>query len=335
MIFNIVMSVAAVRIILKQNRKKYIQGGEKHLKTTTFKSIISIVWLVVLFGLGWVFGLLTIQQASTAFKYIFVIFNGFQGFYFFLFICVLQKESRDFWAMTLTCGHCTFRKVPTSSQNNIYGGSSAYKLAGKYASAKSSSNPKVQLTDYLVHPSVSDSKETELILSNSSTYTSGADANIMETSLDFDDAEIEGEVEYNMQMESPTFRDVTENVEHEVEDEHQDNGSLEQTKVNVVPEETDEGGTSGNMSVYITVENAGNELEMESATIISNINAERGSEPAANEDPVNSVHEVAPVAPPCLKHKKNTSSLHRNTCTSGTPISAERSDHGKSNSEAM
>ena len=329
------MSVAAVRIILKQNRKKFIQGGEKHLKTMTFKSIISIAWLVVLFGLGWVFGILTIRQASIAFKYIFVIFNGFQGFYFFLFICVLQKEARDFWVATLTCGRCAFRKVPTSSQNRIYGINSAYKPAGKYASAGSLTNPKVQLTDYLVLPSASDSNETDLVLSNSSTYTSGPDTSIVETSLDLDDAEVEGETEHKMQMEHLTYGDGTARVEHEKEIEHQFNGSLEETKMDVFPEETNADCTSGNISVHITVENAENELEMESATVISNTHAESGNEPAVSEDPVNSVHKVAPVAPPRLKRKKNTSQLHRNTCTAGMPISAEQTDHGKSNSKAM
>lgn len=143
MIINLLMSVAAIHIIFKQNRKKFIQGGEKHLKKLVFKSIISITWLIVLFGLGWMFGLLTIREASPVFKYLFVLFSAFHGVYFFLFICILQKEARDFWTRILTCGHYGWKKVPSSSQNKVYGNSSALKSGQKYNSGLSNT-PKTE-----------------------------------------------------------------------------------------------------------------------------------------------------------------------------------------------
>ena len=64
--------------------------------------MISIVGLMVIFGLTWLFGALTVREASTAFQYLFVIFNGFQGFFFFVVICLAGKDGREFWTYVIT-----------------------------------------------------------------------------------------------------------------------------------------------------------------------------------------------------------------------------------------
>ena len=64
--------------------------------------MISIVGLMVIFGLTWLFGALTVREASTAFQYLFVIFNGFQGFFFFVVICLIGKDGREFWSYVIT-----------------------------------------------------------------------------------------------------------------------------------------------------------------------------------------------------------------------------------------
>ena len=96
-IFNIVMFVLGVRVLIKSTRQRVIQGNDRKNARNTIKLIVGICGLMILFGLAWIFGILTINIASKAFQYLFVIFNVFQGFYFFVFICLLGEDGRNFW----------------------------------------------------------------------------------------------------------------------------------------------------------------------------------------------------------------------------------------------
>ena len=155
MLFNIFMLVVAFRVIVQQNKKKLFQGGDRHLMKMTVRNIVSLVWLIVLFGVGWLFGLLTIREVSRIFQYLFVILNAFQGFYFFLFIVLNQKEARNFWSGFLTRGLFKSSRLMTS-HNKVYGNSSDYKLRGNqgYLTAlPANTNPKRnQLVNYLTLP---------------------------------------------------------------------------------------------------------------------------------------------------------------------------------------
>ena len=94
--------------------------------------MISIMGVMALFGLTWVFGALTVREASTAFQFLFAIFNSLQGFFIFLFFCVFGKEGRELWLQMLCCG----RKIPgvrVSARPNV-------KLA-KYTDPRKPSEP--------------------------------------------------------------------------------------------------------------------------------------------------------------------------------------------------
>ena len=82
--------------------------------------MISIVGLMVTFGLTWLFGALTVREASTVFQYLFVIFNGFQGFVFFVVICLIGKDGREFWTYVITSSLCRkSKKFSTSGTSNL------------------------------------------------------------------------------------------------------------------------------------------------------------------------------------------------------------------------
>ena len=104
-LFNIVIFILSVRVLVTHTMKK------KKSAKATIKTMISIVGIMVMFGLTWLFGALTVREASTAFQYLFVIFNGFQGFFFFIFNCLISKDGREFWTFVITscCGlrNCT------------------------------------------------------------------------------------------------------------------------------------------------------------------------------------------------------------------------------------
>ena len=53
---------------------------------------------MVLFGLTWLFWVMTVREASIVFQFLFVISNAFQGFFFFVFIIYvyLVKKAANF-----------------------------------------------------------------------------------------------------------------------------------------------------------------------------------------------------------------------------------------------
>ena len=96
-LFNAVAFIVGVSILIKSARQKAVKGITKKNARATVKLIVGICVIMVLFGLGWIFGILTINGTSKVFQYFFVIFNVFQGFYFFVFICLFGKDGRNFW----------------------------------------------------------------------------------------------------------------------------------------------------------------------------------------------------------------------------------------------
>ena len=66
--------------------------------------MISIAGIMSLYGLTWIFGALTIDKASFAFQVIFVVLNSLQGFFIYLFLCVLSRDGRELWLELLFCG---------------------------------------------------------------------------------------------------------------------------------------------------------------------------------------------------------------------------------------
>ena len=48
--------------------------------------------LVVLLGLTWTFGLLFLSAETATFAYIFTILNSLQGFFIFVFHCIMNEK---------------------------------------------------------------------------------------------------------------------------------------------------------------------------------------------------------------------------------------------------
>ena len=71
--------------------------------------MISISSVMFLFGLTWFFAILTfsIPGLRETGSILFTIFNSFQGFFIFLFFCVISKEARESWKEFLSCGKYT------------------------------------------------------------------------------------------------------------------------------------------------------------------------------------------------------------------------------------
>lgn len=112
LLFNSTIFVIVTIVLIKHNQKRY-NNSDKAKPQTIVRLIISIMVVMVLFGLMWIFGAFTIREASTAFQFVFAILNSLQGFFIFLFFCAFRKESRELWLQVLCCR----RKITVSTHS--------------------------------------------------------------------------------------------------------------------------------------------------------------------------------------------------------------------------
>jgi hypothetical protein len=83
--------------------------------------MISVGGVMFLFGLTWLFGILTfsVDGLREAFQILFTIFNSFQGFFIFLFFCAFNKEALESWKELLSCGKYTSKLLhPSKAKYN-------------------------------------------------------------------------------------------------------------------------------------------------------------------------------------------------------------------------
>ena len=99
--FFVVMAVL-VRHIVRRTKADTIG--------TAFQLATSVASISVLFGLTWIFGALTVSKADLAFQVIFALSNSFQGFFIFVFFCLLNKEVRLAWKQFF-CYHPIYESV--------------------------------------------------------------------------------------------------------------------------------------------------------------------------------------------------------------------------------
>lgn len=103
-LFNTVVFVLVIRVLIKHSVRKLKNANTTKKLKGTFKALISIMSIMSMFGLQWLFGALTIAEASLVFQWLFVIFSTLQGFFLFLFFVVLGKETRDEWLNLISFG---------------------------------------------------------------------------------------------------------------------------------------------------------------------------------------------------------------------------------------
>ena len=100
-VFNIYVFIAVVKVLIRLSKIKLKQTNSRW--STIAWLMISIVRVVVMLGLTWLFGALTAGEASTAFQYMFVIFNGFQGFFLFVHFCMFNRNVHELWIELILC----------------------------------------------------------------------------------------------------------------------------------------------------------------------------------------------------------------------------------------
>ena len=79
------------------------------------KILATIIGVVCLFGLTWVFGAFTIMKADQAFQIVFTVANSFQGFFIFVFFCIVNSDVR----ITLAQKLFHKRDCPKTNPSNL------------------------------------------------------------------------------------------------------------------------------------------------------------------------------------------------------------------------
>jgi len=101
---------------------------------TNIKLIIGIFSISIVLGMTWVFGAILLHDVV---RYLFVIFNAFQGFLFFIFTVIIGTEGRAFWLTTLRLKkqkrtvYTTSGKYSSSAQYSKNSTSRSYLTSGR------------------------------------------------------------------------------------------------------------------------------------------------------------------------------------------------------------
>ena len=108
MVFNVFIFICIIIVLIRheQSNLKVLGNQEKISAKTILRKIFSLVCVMFLFGLTWLFAILLFTVKFRALSQIlFTIFNSFQGFFIFLFI--LNTEATWLWRKLLSCGSKT------------------------------------------------------------------------------------------------------------------------------------------------------------------------------------------------------------------------------------
>ncbi|XP_067910689.1 adhesion G-protein coupled receptor D1 isoform X3 [Heterodontus francisci] len=88
---NIGILIAVTRIISRISTDNYKIHGDANAFKLTAKAVAV---LLPILGISWVCGVLAVNNYAIVFQYIFALFNSLQGFFIFLFHCLLNSEVR-------------------------------------------------------------------------------------------------------------------------------------------------------------------------------------------------------------------------------------------------
>ena len=126
MLFNSVLFVCIAVVLILHIRRRSKRKGESTNPKAIFRTIFSIFGLMCLFGLTWLFAILTFSASGSreTFQLLFTIFNSLQGASIFFFICVLSPDAREGWKR-LFCrksvtDHFRFSQYASASKSNTF-----------------------------------------------------------------------------------------------------------------------------------------------------------------------------------------------------------------------
>ena len=116
-LFNCVIFVMIVSVLFRHQFCLTMRYSEKMATKTAITFLIRVFGVMSLLGLTWLFGAFTVTGATLVFQVLFAIFNSLQGFFIFLFFCAVNRDARELWKETLSCGHYKSKSAYTTCKS--------------------------------------------------------------------------------------------------------------------------------------------------------------------------------------------------------------------------
>ena len=104
MLFNVALFICISVVLIRHVRRRTLRKVESSNHKAIFRTSLSIFGLMCLFGLTWLFAVLTFSASGLreAFQVLFTLFNSLQGAFIFVFTCVLSADAREGWKSVFT-----------------------------------------------------------------------------------------------------------------------------------------------------------------------------------------------------------------------------------------
>ncbi|MGH0172640.1 UNVERIFIED_CONTAM: hypothetical protein FKN15_063566 [Acipenser sinensis] len=124
----LVCNLAVFIVVLVQihSVKARNPAGSQSGHLSNLKSVVSLTFLL---GLTWGFGCFAWGPAKVPFLYLFSICNSLQGFFIFVFHCLLKENVRKQWRIHLCCGRFRLNEYSDWSRSGTNGRSRANQAA--------------------------------------------------------------------------------------------------------------------------------------------------------------------------------------------------------------
>ena len=206
LILNVVIYIVVIRVIILHAVRKNKRMNKSSLSISEVVKML-LFWsgIMVLFGLTWLFAILTFiteSNASFIIQFFFAFFNTFQGFFIFLFLIILNKDSRDAWKLVL---------CPWAEKKQSTSATAKHKSVEKFTSSTQVSSPTEKNTqqDKIIFESLSDNTKPAKAFNNYLTFENKA---VLE---DTDDEYMKSEfdsIRFNRQL-SVQRKQYVENIE--------------------------------------------------------------------------------------------------------------------------
>ena len=103
-VFNVIIFIVILTVLFKHTKKKYKRTKSKRV---IVRFLTSIFGLIILYGFPWIFALFFVSRErdeNFTLQLIFTVVNSLQGFFIFIFFCVIGKDSREAWRELLHRG---------------------------------------------------------------------------------------------------------------------------------------------------------------------------------------------------------------------------------------
>ena len=103
---NTVIFIIVIFILVRHTRGTLSRKNESMGIKTVACLMMTIVGIMFLFGISWLFAALTVTVEKIRYpsQVLFTIFNSLQGVFIFVYFCIFKKEARESWKEVLSCG---------------------------------------------------------------------------------------------------------------------------------------------------------------------------------------------------------------------------------------